>query len=50
MTKNFEVIVIGGGAMGLSTAYHLSKQGVKSLVLEKYKFLNQTGSSAGVSR
>ena len=50
MSKNFDVIVIGGGSIGLSTAYHLSKRGAKSLVLERFKFLNQTGSSAGVSR
>ena len=50
MNKNFDVIVIGGGSMGLSTAYHLSKRGAKSLILERFSFLNQTGSSAGVSR
>lgn len=50
MSNNFDVIVIGGGSMGLSTAYHLNKRGAKTLVLERFTFLNQTGSSAGVSR
>lgn len=50
MTKHYDVIIIGGGSMGLSTAYHLNKRGAKSLVLERFHFLNQTGSSAGVSR
>jgi len=50
MNQHFEVIVIGGGSMGLSTAYHLSKRKTKTLVLERFTFLNQTGSSAGVSR
>lgn len=54
MTKetdcHFNVIVIGGGAMGLSTAYHLSKRSSKTLVLEQFQFKNQLGSSAGVSR
>lgn len=48
--KNYEVIVIGGGAMGLSTAYHLGKKKTDTLVLEQFRFINQLGSSAGVSR
>jgi glycine/D-amino acid oxidase-like deaminating enzyme len=46
----YNVIVIGGGPMGLSTAYHLSKRNTKILVLEQFTFFNQLGSSAGVSR
>ena len=30
----FDVIVIGGGFLGLSSAYHLSKIGVRTLLLE----------------
>jgi len=48
--KNYEVIVIGGGAMGLSAAYHLGKRKTDTLVLEQFRFINQLGSSAGVSR
>lgn len=53
MQKNenhYKVIVIGGGAMGLASAYQLSKREVKTLVLEQFTFKNQLGSSAGVSR
>lgn len=54
MTKDtadhYEVIVIGGGAIGMATAYHLSKRKSKTLVLEQFNFKNQLGSSAGVSR
>ena len=32
--KNFDVIIVGGGFLGLSTAYQLSKMGVKTLLLE----------------
>lgn len=49
-TTRHDVIVIGGGPIGLSTAYHLSKAGARALVLEQFTFANQLGSSAGVSR
>ncbi|MEI6411362.1 MAG: FAD-dependent oxidoreductase [Bacteroidota bacterium] len=48
--NHFDVIVIGGGAMGLAAAYHLGKRQAKTLVLEQFTFVNQLGSSAGVSR
>lgn len=50
ITENYDVIVIGGGAIGLATAYHLGKRKAKTLVLEQFTFANQLGSSAGVSR
>lgn len=48
--ENYDVIVIGGGAIGLATAYQLGKRKSKTLVLEQFTFVNQLGSSAGVSR
>src|SRR5262249_31245430 len=45
-----EVVVIGGGVMGASTAYHLAKRGVRDVVLlEKEEFFGQgsTGRCAG---
>ena len=50
MKDNFDVIVIGGGAIGLATANELGKFYASTLVLEKYSFLNQEGSSSGFSR
>ncbi|WP_313791210.1 NAD(P)/FAD-dependent oxidoreductase [Lacinutrix neustonica] len=33
--SNFDVIIIGGGLAGLTSAIHLSKQGLRILVIEK---------------
>src|SRR5215210_2091164 len=50
MPPTYDVIVIGGGPMGLSTAFHLSRRKTKTLLLEQFTFFNQLGSSAGMSR
>jgi sarcosine oxidase subunit beta len=50
LPKTASVVVIGGGVMGASTAYHLAKRGVKDVVLlEKEEFYGQgaTGRCAG---
>lgn len=50
MPGSAEVVVIGGGVMGTSTAYHLAQRGVKDIVLlEKEQFFGQgaTGRCAG---
>jgi sarcosine oxidase subunit beta len=33
--QNFDVIIIGGGFLGVSTAYQLSKAGVRTVLLDK---------------
>ncbi|MGB5980406.1 MAG: FAD-dependent oxidoreductase, partial [Cyclobacteriaceae bacterium] len=48
--KNYDVIIVGGGPMGLATAAELSKTDQRTLVLEQFGFINQKGSSAGLSR
>jgi protoporphyrinogen/coproporphyrinogen III oxidase len=35
VTANFDTIILGAGLSGLTTAYHLTKQGYRVLVLEK---------------
>lgn len=50
MTTTYDVIVIGGGAIGLAAAHELGQRQATVLVLEKFAFLNQQGSSAGFSR
>lgn len=48
--SHYDLIVIGGGSIGLSTAYHATKRGLRTLVLERFGFFNDDGSSAGASR
>ncbi len=48
--KHYDVIVIGGGPMGLATAAELSKTDKSTLLIEQYNFINEKGSSAGMSR
>jgi sarcosine oxidase subunit beta len=42
LPKTADIIVIGGGVMGASTAYHLAARGAKDVVLlEKEMFFGQ---------
>lgn len=45
MTQSADVIIIGSGIIGNSTAYHLSQQGYSVLVLEKSRNIGNGGSS-----
>jgi monomeric sarcosine oxidase len=47
---NYDVIVVGAGAIGLSTAYWCSKAGKKVLLLDQFDFTNDFFSSKGESR
>ncbi|MBA3875000.1 MAG: FAD-binding oxidoreductase, partial [Anaerolineae bacterium] len=50
LPSHAEVVVIGGGVMGASTAYHLAKRGIHDVVLlEREEFFGQgsTGRCAG---
>ncbi|MDH5401199.1 MAG: N-methyl-L-tryptophan oxidase [Candidatus Heimdallarchaeota archaeon] len=46
----FDVIVIGAGAMGSSSAFWLSMKDKQVLLLEQFKLLHKNGSSHGDSR
>ncbi|WP_435235311.1 NAD(P)/FAD-dependent oxidoreductase [Psychromonas sp. PT13] len=45
MKKSADVIIIGGGIIGCSTAYYLAKKGKSVIVLEKSKVIGYGGSS-----
>lgn len=46
----FDVIVIGVGAMGSATVYHLARRGRKVLGLEHFNIPHEMGSSHGITR
>ncbi|KAF9473298.1 FAD/NAD(P)-binding domain-containing protein [Pholiota conissans] len=46
----YDVVVIGGGPMGLATAYECAKAGKTVVVYEKSVFFNQGGSSGDLVR
>src|SRR5215210_3049493 len=48
--SGFDVIVVGVGAMGSSTCYHLARRGVGVLGLEQFDIPHARGSSHGQSR
>ncbi len=50
MTDSYDVIVLGLGAMGSSTAYELSRRGLRVLGLDRYPPGHTHGSSHGDSR
>ena len=48
--KTADIVIVGGGVMGASAAYHLAKRGMKNIVLlEKEEFFGTgaTGRCAG---
>ena len=50
MGNSFDVIVVGVGAVGSATCYHLAKRGVRVLGLEQYAVPHAEGGSHGYSR
>jgi len=48
--KRTDVIVIGGGAMGCATAWHLARRGGSVRLIEQFAIGHELGSSHGYSR
>ena len=49
-SNKFDVIVVGVGAMGAATCWHLARRGIRVLGLEQFDIPNTRGSSHGFSR
>jgi len=49
-SRNYEVIVVGLGAMGSATLFHLARRGVRALGIEQFEAGHTRGSSHGDSR
>lgn len=50
MSQNYDVIVVGGGIVGASTAYSLVKQGQNVLLIDQFEPGHNQGSSHGDGR
>jgi monomeric sarcosine oxidase len=50
MSQNYDIIIIGAGAMGSAAAYYAAKAGSKVLLLEQFEIGHSKGSSHGHSR
>lgn len=48
MTQVYDAIVVGGGSVGLPSAYHLAKRGLKVLVIEKRSAVGQGENKAAI--
>ncbi|KIL88288.1 hypothetical protein FAVG1_08367 [Fusarium avenaceum] len=48
--KIFDVVVVGGGPVGLAAGYEVAKAGKDVIILEQNNFFNQAGSSGDLAR
>jgi glycine/D-amino acid oxidase-like deaminating enzyme len=48
--ERFDLIIVGGGAVGLAAAYHAEKRGKKTLVLEQHDLFHDHTASSGATR
>jgi glycine oxidase len=46
MTNTFDAIIVGGGVIGSSVAYHMAARGLKVVLLERDRLAGQASSAA----
>ncbi|MHA7285959.1 FAD-dependent oxidoreductase [Arthrobacter sp. MDT3-44] len=49
-TEYVDTLIVGGGAMGLATAWHLAKRGTEVTLLERFSIGSTVGASHGTTR
>ncbi|KAH7185178.1 uncharacterized protein B0J16DRAFT_355673 [Fusarium flagelliforme] len=49
-SKVYDVVVVGGGPVGLAAGYEVAKSGASVMILEQNNFFNQAGSSGDLAR
>jgi monomeric sarcosine oxidase len=47
---HFDVIVLGGGTMGIASAWELARRGQRALVLEQFSLVHDRGAHSGQTR
>lgn len=47
---HYDVLIIGGGILGLASAYYATARGLKTLIVDQYGIGNDTNSSKGLER
>ncbi|WP_082716194.1 MULTISPECIES: FAD-dependent oxidoreductase [Burkholderia] len=48
--SNFDVLVVGGGILGLASAYYATAKGLDTLIIDQFGVRNDVNSSKGIER
>ncbi|MDN7671427.1 FAD-dependent oxidoreductase [Burkholderia oklahomensis] len=48
--SNYDVLIVGGGILGLASAYYATARGLSTLIVDQYGVRNDVNSSKGVER